>query len=101
MRDKILVGVVRLSFHATLISAAELVPVQLETCQYARHQELCDGPLCAYRNARLGVAVGLSCDLQATSKDGKEAGIELIQPPPGSKPGDRIFFEGDKFESTL
>ena len=38
--------------------------------------------------------------LQATSKDGKDAGIELVQPPPDSKPGDRVFFEGPDFEST-
>lgn len=38
--------------------------------------------------------------LCATSKDGKDAGIELIQPPPGSKPGDRIYFEGADFESA-
>jgi hypothetical protein len=36
---------------------------------------------------------------QATSKNGKEAGIELIQPPPGSRPGERIYFEGAEFES--
>ncbi|THH01578.1 hypothetical protein EW026_g1163 [Hermanssonia centrifuga] len=38
--------------------------------------------------------------LCATSKDGKEAGIELIQPPLDSKPGDRVFFEGPDFESA-
>ena len=38
--------------------------------------------------------------VQATSKGGKEAGIELIQPPAGSKPGDRVFFEGPDFESA-
>ncbi|OCB89904.1 hypothetical protein A7U60_g2933 [Sanghuangporus baumii] len=38
--------------------------------------------------------------LCATSKDGKEAGIELVQPPLGSKPGDRVYFEGEKFENA-
>lgn len=38
--------------------------------------------------------------LQATSKDGKEGGLELIDPPPNSKPGDRVYFEGPEFEST-
>ncbi|KAH6912845.1 hypothetical protein BKA70DRAFT_1370308 [Coprinopsis sp. MPI-PUGE-AT-0042] len=33
--------------------------------------------------------------LCATSKDGKEAGIELVQPPAGSKPGERVYFEGE------
>ena len=37
--------------------------------------------------------------IQATSKEGKEGGIELIQPPPNSKPGDRVYFEGAEFES--
>lgn len=38
---------------------------------------------------------------QATSKDGKEGGVELIQPPPGSKPGERVYFEGPEYESML
>jgi len=36
---------------------------------------------------------------QATSKEGKDGGIELIQPPANSKPGDRVYFEGAGFES--
>jgi hypothetical protein len=36
---------------------------------------------------------------QATAKEGREAGIELVQPPPDSKPGDRIYFEGPEYES--
>lgn len=32
--------------------------------------------------------------LQATHKNGKEAGIEIVDPPSGSKPGDRVYFEG-------
>ena len=35
---------------------------------------------------------------QATHKDGKDAGIELVQPPAGSKVGERIYFDG--FEGT-
>ncbi|KAG9005409.1 G4 quadruplex nucleic acid binding protein [Tulasnella sp. JGI-2019a] len=35
--------------------------------------------------------------LCATSKGGKEGGIEIVDPPQGSKPGDRVFFEGDKY----
>lgn len=37
---------------------------------------------------------------KATSKHGKAAGVELIQPPPNSKPGDRVYFEGSDYEST-
>ncbi|KAL5520116.1 hypothetical protein ACEPAG_1776 [Sanghuangporus baumii] len=36
----------------------------------------------------------------AISKDGKETGIELVQSPPGSKPGDRVYFEGETFINT-
>ncbi|GJJ15582.1 hypothetical protein Clacol_009860 [Clathrus columnatus] len=32
--------------------------------------------------------------LCATHKNGKEAGIEIVDPPKGSKPGDRVYFEG-------
>ena len=39
--------------------------------------------------------------LQATSKDGKDGGIELIQPPANSKPGDRVYFEGSDFAGKL
>lgn len=43
---------------------------------------------------------GLTKDMaQATHKDGKDVGIELVRPPAGSKPGDRIYFEGPDFES--
>lgn len=39
--------------------------------------------------------------LCATSKDGKDAGIELVEPPPGSKPGERIYFEGYEDKEAL
>ncbi|KAJ6477459.1 hypothetical protein C8R47DRAFT_1219994 [Mycena vitilis] len=38
--------------------------------------------------------------MQATSKDGKDGGIELIQPPANSKPGDRVYFEGEFADAT-
>jgi len=38
--------------------------------------------------------------LCASSKEGKDAGIEFVNPPPGSKPGERIYFEGEKYESA-
>jgi len=38
--------------------------------------------------------------LCASAKDGKdEGGIEFVLPPPGTQPGERIYFEGEKFES--
>ncbi|KAJ7505334.1 hypothetical protein B0H11DRAFT_2339684 [Mycena galericulata] len=39
--------------------------------------------------------------LCATSKDGKDGGIELIQPPANSKPGDRVYFEGSEDATPL
>lgn len=37
--------------------------------------------------------------LCASSADGKDAGIEFVKPPPGSQPGDRVYFEGEKYEN--
>ncbi|KAJ9095789.1 hypothetical protein QFC20_006584 [Naganishia adeliensis] len=38
--------------------------------------------------------------LCATAAEGKEAGIEFVRPPAGSKPGERIYFEGEKYENA-
>ncbi|WVQ63671.1 methionine-tRNA ligase, beta subunit [Kwoniella botswanensis] len=39
--------------------------------------------------------------LCASSKDGKdEGGIEFVYPPEGSQPGERIYFEGEKYENA-
>ncbi|KAK6906376.1 methionine-tRNA ligase, beta subunit [Kwoniella mangroviensis CBS 8507] len=39
--------------------------------------------------------------LCASSKDGKdEGGIEFVYPPEGSQPGERIYFEGEKYENV-
>jgi aminoacyl tRNA synthase complex-interacting multifunctional protein 1 len=38
--------------------------------------------------------LAITYTIQATSKDGKAAGIELVEPPPGAKVGERIYFEG-------
>ncbi|GAA6002486.1 hypothetical protein JCM10207_001146 [Rhodosporidiobolus poonsookiae] len=32
--------------------------------------------------------------LCATSSDGKDGGVEFVDPPAGSQPGDRVYFEG-------
>ena len=37
--------------------------------------------------------------VQATSKDGKDGGIELVRPPENSKIGDKVYFEGPDYES--
>ncbi|KAF8319770.1 nucleic acid-binding protein [Clavulina sp. PMI_390] len=37
--------------------------------------------------------------LCATHKDGKEHGIEFVEPPAGSKPGERVYFDDDKYRN--
>jgi len=38
--------------------------------------------------------------LCASAKSGKEGGIEFVEPPSGSKPGERVYFEGEKYENA-
>ncbi|KAF9077667.1 hypothetical protein BDP27DRAFT_1311444 [Rhodocollybia butyracea] len=56
--------------------------------------------VCNLKPANMRGVKSFAMVLCASSKDGKEAGIELIQPPPNSKPGDRIYFEGADFENA-
>ncbi|GAA5836105.1 hypothetical protein JCM3766R1_001967 [Sporobolomyces carnicolor] len=39
--------------------------------------------------------------LCATSSDGKDGGVEFVNPPAGSQPGDRVFFEGFEDKAAL
>ncbi|GAA5911528.1 Arc1p [Sporobolomyces salmoneus] len=39
--------------------------------------------------------------LCATSPDGKDSGVEFVNPPPGSVPGDRVYFEGFEDKTAL
>ncbi|KAF9481163.1 nucleic acid-binding protein [Pholiota conissans] len=57
--------------------------------------------VCNLKPANMRGVKSFAMVLCATSKEGKEGGIELIQPPPGSKPGDRIYFEGAEFENAI
>lgn len=43
----------------------------------------------------------LASFVQASSKEGKDGGIEFVDPPAGSKPGDRVYFEGFETEIAL
>ncbi|KAJ3549160.1 hypothetical protein NM688_g5210 [Phlebia brevispora] len=56
--------------------------------------------VCNLKPANMRGVKSFAMVLCATSKDGKEAGIELIQPPAGSQPGDRVYFEGAEFENA-
>ncbi|OXC69686.1 methionine-tRNA ligase, beta subunit [Cryptococcus neoformans] len=40
--------------------------------------------------------------LCASSRDGKEeGGVQFVFPPEGSQPGERIYFEGEKYENAI
>ncbi|KAF8798791.1 nucleic acid-binding protein [Phlegmacium glaucopus] len=57
--------------------------------------------VCNLKPASMRGVKSFAMVLCATSKEGKEGGIELIQPPADSKPGDRVYFEGEEFESAI
>jgi len=56
--------------------------------------------VCNLKPANMRGVKSFAMVLCATSKDGKDGGIELIQPPANSKPGDRVYFEGDDFQDA-
>jgi len=57
--------------------------------------------VCNLKPASMRGVKSFAMVLCATSKDGKEGGIELIQPPANSKPGDRVYFEGEDYENAV
>jgi aminoacyl tRNA synthase complex-interacting multifunctional protein 1 len=56
--------------------------------------------VCNLKPANMRGVKSFAMVLCATSKEGKEGGIELIQPPANSKPGDRVYFEGSDYENA-
>ncbi|KAI0761970.1 hypothetical protein BD413DRAFT_586807 [Trametes elegans] len=50
--------------------------------------------VCNLKPANMRGVKSFAMVLCATHKDGKDAGIELVDPPAGSKPGERVYFEG-------
>lgn len=52
--------------------------------------------VCNLKPANMRGVKSFAMVLAATSKDGKEGmgSVELVQPPEGSAPGDRVYFEG-------
>ncbi|CAE6415046.1 unnamed protein product [Rhizoctonia solani] len=53
--------------------------------------------VCNLKPANMRGVKSFAMVLCATHKDGKDHGIEIVNPPEGSKPGDRVYFEGDRF----
>jgi aminoacyl tRNA synthase complex-interacting multifunctional protein 1 len=56
--------------------------------------------ICNLKPANMRGVKSFAMVLAATSKDGKDGGVELIQPPPGCKPGERVYFEGPDYENA-
>ncbi|TFK40645.1 hypothetical protein BDQ12DRAFT_601097 [Crucibulum laeve] len=56
--------------------------------------------VCNLKPANMRGVKSFAMVLCATAKEGKDGGIELIQPPADSKPGDRVYFEGADFENA-
>ncbi|KAK0464535.1 uncharacterized protein EV420DRAFT_1263780 [Desarmillaria tabescens] len=56
--------------------------------------------VCNLKPANMRGVKSFAMVLAATHKDGKDGGVELIQPPANSKPGDRVYFEGEEFENA-
>ncbi|QRW06577.1 tRNA-binding domain protein [Ceratobasidium sp. AG-Ba] len=53
--------------------------------------------VCNLKPANMRGVKSFAMVLCATHKDGKDHGIEIVNPPEGSKPGDRVYFEGERF----
>ncbi|KAG6886959.1 hypothetical protein C0992_001431 [Termitomyces sp. T32_za158] len=56
--------------------------------------------VCNLKPANMRGVKSFAMVLCATSKEGKEGGIELVRPPEGAQPGDRVYFEGADFENA-
>ncbi|TIA82781.1 hypothetical protein E3P98_01173 [Wallemia ichthyophaga] len=50
--------------------------------------------ICNLKPASMRGIKSFAMVLCATSSDGKDGGVEFVNPPEGSAPGDRIYFEG-------
>ncbi|KAJ8509253.1 hypothetical protein ONZ45_g8558 [Pleurotus djamor] len=56
--------------------------------------------VCNLKPANMRGVKSFAMVLCATSPNGKEGGIELVQPPANAKPGDRVYFEGADYENA-
>ena len=98
MRNQYLVGVVSVPFAKKSLSMWCLPEVvQPQACQYAWRKEFRHGSLREYPHPTLQRT--FSSSVQATSKEGRSGGIELVKPPENSKIGDKVYFEGSDYES--
>lgn len=57
--------------------------------------------LCVRPSSPLPLPLAEPFHAQASSKDGKDGGIEFVEPPAGSLPGERVYFEGLESQTAL
>ncbi|BGO94035.1 hypothetical protein NBRC10512_003668 [Rhodotorula toruloides] len=65
--------------------------------KYKTLDEMCNATLitvCNLKPASMRGVKSFAMVLCATSPDGKDGGVEFVNPPAGSQPGDRVYFEG-------
>lgn len=87
MRDRVLVGVCNLKPASMRgIKSFAMVLAVRQICSCCLSKQSADEP-----------------HRQASSKEGKEGpgSVELVSPPEGSQPGDRVFFEGFEADQPL
>ncbi|KWU46179.1 nucleic acid-binding protein [Rhodotorula sp. JG-1b] len=57
--------------------------------------------VCNLKPASMRGVKSFAMVLCATSPDGKDGGVEFVDPPAGSQPGDRVYFEGFQDKTAL
>ena len=57
--------------------------------------------VCNLKPANMRGVKSFAMVLAASSKEGKAEGVELVDPPAGSQPGDRVYFEGFEADQPL
>ncbi|GAA5861809.1 hypothetical protein JCM3774_001309 [Rhodotorula dairenensis] len=57
--------------------------------------------VCNLKPASMRGVKSFAMVLCATSPDGKDGGVEFVDPPAGSQPGDRVYFEGFADKTAL
>lgn len=73
-----------------LIAVCNLKPVNMRGIK-SHAMVLCVSPACSELHTHNRI---LTAPRQASSPEGKDVGVEICDPPAGSVPGDRVYFEG-------
>ncbi|GAA5982015.1 hypothetical protein JCM10908_004704 [Rhodotorula pacifica] len=94
------------SLYVEQIDIGEAVPrtvvsglVKYKTLDEMRNATLI--AVCNLKPASMRGVKSFAMVLCATSPDGKDSGVEFVDPPAGSQPGDRVYFEGFQDKTAL